>query len=125
MLQLCQQSLTTSPSPLSSCVPSSPIIIGVGIYELWGQVGWSAALGLAVLIFFFPVAGVLIGMQVKYQALCAAETDKRIVLVNEMVLGVRVLKYMAWERPFLQVMDAQREKELGYLRGYVLYMNLT
>ena len=104
---------------------TSPIIIGIGVWELWGQVQWSAILGLAVLIIFFPVAAILTGKQIKYQALCAAETDQRIVLVNEMVLGIRVLKYLAWERSFLKVMDAQREKEVGYLRSFVYLMSLT
>ena len=104
---------------------TSPIIIAVGIYELYDQVQWSAFLGLAILILFFPVAACLIGAQIKYQALCAAETDKRIVLVNEFVLGIRVLKYLGWERSFLQVMDAQREKEVSYLRTFAYLTSLT
>ena len=104
---------------------TSPIIIAVAIYELYEQVQWSAFLGLATLVIFFPVAAVLTGSQIKYQALCAGETDKRLVLVNEFVLGIRVLKYLAWERSFLRVMDAQREKEIVYLRSFVYIMSLT
>ena len=97
----------------------------MGIYELYDQVRWSAFLGLATLVLFFPVAAILTGKQIKYQELCAGETDKRIVLVNEFVLGIRVLKYLGWERSFLKVMDAQREKEVGYLRSFVYLMSLT
>jgi ATP-binding cassette subfamily C (CFTR/MRP) protein 1 len=104
---------------------SSPVILAVGVWELYQQVGWSALTGLAVLVLFFPLAGFLTGKQIKYQALCAAETDKRIILVNEMILGIRVIKYYAWERPFLHEVDAQREKELRYLRMFVLMMSLT
>ena len=77
----------------AQAVWTSPVILGVAIWEMYGQVGWSALLGLAVLVAFFPLAGVLTSQQIKYQQLCAAETDKRIILVNELVLGIRVLKY--------------------------------
>ena len=104
---------------------TSPIIIAVAIYELYDQVRWSAFLGLACLLLFFPVAAVLIGMQIIAQEKCAAETDKRIGLINEMVIGVRVLKYLAWERSFLRVVDAQREKEVAHLRSFVYLTSLT
>ena len=36
---------------------SAPIIIGIGVWELYRQVGWASIIGLVVMIVFLPLAG--------------------------------------------------------------------
>ena len=56
--------------------------------------------------------------QVKFQRAAASGTDRRITIINEFVQGIRVVKYYAWERPFLGVLDKARDDELVWLRKY-------
>lgn len=42
-------------------------------------------------------------------------TDARIKLISELLTGIRVLKYFAWEGPYLEKVSEYRRKELVYL----------
>ena len=104
---------------------SAPIIIAVGVYELYQQVGYAAILGLVVMICFLPVAGLMTAAQIKYQKNAALKTDRRVTTVNEFIQGVRVVKYYGWERPMLGVLDQAREEELAWLKKYVVLKSIT
>ena len=92
---------------------SAPIIVIVGTYLMWRQVGVASIAGLAVFvsralpqiaesaatataqIFSFPFAGVFIGRQLRAQKNALQETDKRVSVINEFIQGIRVVKYAA------------------------------
>ena len=42
-------------------------------------------------------------------------SDSRIKILNEVLGGMRVIKYYAWEQPFQAQVKAMRESELGKL----------
>ncbi|KIR41771.1 hypothetical protein I307_00561 [Cryptococcus deuterogattii 99/473] len=46
----------------------------------------------------------------------ATWTDKRAKLLQEILSGMRIVKYMAWENPFLERIHAIRGMELKYIR---------
>ena len=102
-----------------------PIIIAVGVYELYKQVGYAAIIGLIVMVVFLPIAGIMTKAQVTYQKNAAMKTDKRVTTVNEFIQGIRVLKYMGWEKPVLRVLDEAREGELEWLKKYVVLKSIT
>ena len=104
---------------------SAPIIIAVGVYELYEQVGYAAIIGLVVMIIFLPVAGLMTKAQIKYQKNAALKTDRRVTTVNEFIQGIRVVKYYGWERPMLGVLDKAREEELAWLKKYVVLKSIT
>jgi hypothetical protein len=39
--------------------------------------------------------------------------------------GIRVVKYYAWERPFIKVVDKARDNELIHLRGFLFWKVLA
>lgn len=43
-------------------------------------------------------------------------TDKRARLLQELLAGMKVVKLMAWEKPFLKRLDGIRQNELKYIR---------
>ena len=43
-------------------------------------------------------------------------TDKRARLLQELLSGMKVVKLMAWEKPFLKRLDGIRQNELKYIR---------
>ncbi|KAI0917113.1 hypothetical protein AcV5_007675 [Taiwanofungus camphoratus] len=47
-------------------------------------------------------------------------TDKRIKLIQELLGGMKIIKYFAWEVPFLKRIMYLRQKEIQYIRSLVL-----
>ena len=112
--------MLTELSSQINVVWSAPIIIGVGMWELYNQVGWCAFVGLAIIIASMPFTALLLrnyGNWTKKESIAA---DRRIGLTNEVVAGIRVVKYYAWERPFLVLLTNVREEQIVWLRKMIL-----
>ncbi|KAL9710252.1 hypothetical protein Ac2012v2_006548 [Leucoagaricus gongylophorus] len=92
----------------------SPIEIAIGTFFLYHLLGVSCFFGLAVTCLFLPLnhfAGkVVVGAQ---ENLMKAR-DERVALMNEILGGIRMLKFMAWERNFEARVLKVREKELKF-----------
>ncbi|KAF8069172.1 multidrug resistance-associated ABC transporter [Lyophyllum atratum] len=92
----------------------SPIEIAIGSLFLYKLLGVSCFFGLGVTCLFLPLnhyAGkVVVGAQ---ENLMKAR-DERVALMNEILGGIRMLKFMAWERNFEAKVLKVREKELKY-----------
>ena len=99
---------------------TAPVIIGVGVWELYVQVGWSALVGLAVIVASLPFTALLMRSLARWDAQEAAASDRRIELTNEVVAGVRVVKYYGWEQPFLALLTKAREQQVVWLRKLLL-----
>ena len=88
---------------------------------LYTLIGWPCFVGLAVMIFAFPVQGSvmkrLFGMNremVKY-------TDKRIEVTNEALQGIQCVKMYTWEERFAANIKASRSEEMDFL-GRAAYL---
>ncbi|CAA7268235.1 unnamed protein product [Cyclocybe aegerita] len=92
----------------------APIEIVIGTLFLYNLLGVSCFFGLAVTCLFLPMnhyAGkVVVGAQ---ENLMKAR-DERVALMNEILGGIRMLKFMAWERSFEKRVLVIRDKELKY-----------
>ncbi|KAF8955330.1 multidrug resistance-associated ABC transporter [Flammula alnicola] len=92
----------------------APIEIAIGTIFLYNLLGVSCFFGLAVTCLFLPMnhyAGkVVVGAQ---ENLMKAR-DERVALMNEILGGIRMLKFMGWERSFEKRILAIRDKELKY-----------
>ncbi|KAG2218561.1 hypothetical protein INT45_006322 [Circinella minor] len=93
-----------------------PIEMTIAMIYLYYLLGTAAIVGLGILIFFFPMTYVLVNkIRQAYMKLSRAE-DKRNNLVNELLQGIRIIKYTAWERNWQsKIMDA-RNAELKQIR---------
>ncbi|KAJ7485641.1 multidrug resistance-associated ABC transporter [Mycena latifolia] len=92
----------------------SPVELVVGSIFLYNLLGVSCLFGLAVTCLFLPLnhfAGkIVVGAQ---DSLMKAR-DERVALMNEILGGIRMLKFMAWERSFEARVIKVREKELRF-----------
>ncbi|KAJ3207843.1 hypothetical protein HDU67_007191, partial [Dinochytrium kinnereticum] len=92
-----------------------PIQILLSIFGLFYVVGWPSLVGLAVLLLLLPILYLLTGWEEKvYDNLMEAK-DKRTNAINEMLQGIRVVKYFAWEPRFLEKISTVRSNELRIL----------
>lgn len=54
-------------------------------------------------------------------------TDKRIKLMNEIIIGIKVIKMYTWENPFIKLIEKLRKNEINSLRKATLcrYFSLS
>ncbi|KAI8834848.1 P-loop containing nucleoside triphosphate hydrolase protein [Chytridium lagenaria] len=100
----------------------SPVQIIFTVIGLFYVVGWPAVVGLTILVSTMPFAyWIARWEETAYEKLTAA-TDKRTDAVNEVLQGIRAVKYFAWEPRFLKKLIGLRSEELKKLvRFYCMY----
>ena len=94
------------------------------IYE---QVGASTFVGLGFMFIMIPLNGFIFSQMSAIRRIKMKETDKRVKLMNEILSGIRVIKYYAWEYAFTQKIRAIRSRELDLLRqlAYIVAVGFT
>jgi ABC-type multidrug transport system fused ATPase/permease subunit len=93
-----------------------PISAVVSISSLYFLIGWSSFVGILLVFAIGPISKKLSQLMIKYQKLLLENTDKRVSMINEMLQGVRIIKYFAWEEHFIEQITQAREKELNSLK---------
>uniref|UniRef100_A0A671NH09 ABC-type glutathione-S-conjugate transporter n=1 Tax=Sinocyclocheilus anshuiensis TaxID=1608454 RepID=A0A671NH09_9TELE len=99
----------------------APIEIALCLFFLWQRLGPSALAGIATVILIFPLNGFIAKMRSKLQVQMKY-MDGRIKLMNEILSGIKILKFYAWENAFREHVLGYREKELNALKkSQILY----
>uniref|UniRef100_G3Q646 ABC-type glutathione-S-conjugate transporter n=1 Tax=Gasterosteus aculeatus aculeatus TaxID=481459 RepID=G3Q646_GASAC len=99
----------------------APIEISLCLFFLWQHLGPSALAGIATVILIFPLNGLIAKKRSKLQVQMKF-MDGRIRLMNEILSGIKILKFYAWEKAFLEQVLGLREKELKALKkSQILY----
>ena len=91
---------------------TSPITITITLIILLVNISYSALAGFALLILGIPVLGKVIRVLTARRRLANKVTDKRVGLTQEILLGVRFVKYYAWEDSFLAQLKKLRSEEI-------------
>ncbi|XP_041940994.1 multidrug resistance-associated protein 1-like [Alosa sapidissima] len=100
----------------------APIEIALCLFFLWQRLGPSALAGIATVILIFPLNGFIAKMRSKLQEVQMKYMDGRIKLMNEILGGIKILKFYAWEKAFLERVIGYREHELKALKkSQILY----
>uniref|UniRef100_A0A8C5C4F8 Cystic fibrosis transmembrane conductance regulator n=1 Tax=Gadus morhua TaxID=8049 RepID=A0A8C5C4F8_GADMO len=89
-----------------------PIQVAVVLALLWGEIGPSCLVGIALLIFLMPLQTQFGRMFSVYRSRTAVLTDQRIRTMNEVVTGMRIIKMYAWEKPFAALVSEYRTEEI-------------
>ncbi|XP_053196098.1 multidrug resistance-associated protein 1-like isoform X2 [Scomber japonicus] len=100
----------------------APLEIALCFFFLWKLLGPSALAGVVMVIVLFPLNGVIAKIRTRLQEVQMRFLDGRIKLMNEILNGVKILKFYGWEDAFLRRVSGLRDGELGALkRSQVLY----
>jgi len=88
----------------------------MAIYFLYDLIGLSALAGLAVFAVLVPINiyGGKYGRTIQVEQMKAK--DERILLMNEVLQGIKVLKLYAWEKPFMTRIRQCRNREIQCLK---------
>ena len=89
--------------------------------------GASTFVGLGFMFIMIPLNGFIFSQMSAIRRIKMKETDKRVKLMNEILSGIRVIKYYAWEYAFTQKIRAIRSRELDLLRqlAYIVAVGFT
>ncbi|RDB26371.1 Oligomycin resistance ATP-dependent permease YOR1 [Hypsizygus marmoreus] len=94
----------------------SPIQIAIGVGLLLGNLGYSALVGLGVLILGFPIQLILVKVMFAQRKKGVKITDTRVRLTTEVLQGIRLIKYYAWESFYTSQISKLRAREIATIR---------
>ncbi|CAO3626391.1 unnamed protein product [Cunninghamella blakesleeana] len=101
-------------------VIAAPTELCIGIYFLYNLLGVSCFLGLLVMIVTLPANHFNAKIFAKSQDQLMEARDKRVNLMNEVLQGIRQIKFFAWENKWEERVMESRRTELKHLRtGYL------
>ncbi|KAJ7176827.1 hypothetical protein C8R46DRAFT_44959 [Mycena filopes] len=101
----------------------SPIQLVLSTWILYSLLGISCFVGLAATMICLPLQHFTGNMIFRTQSALMKAKDERITLTNEILGGIRMIKFMAWERKFEDRILEIRDKEL--LRQKITYVAKT
>ncbi|QRW04429.1 ABC transporter [Ceratobasidium sp. AG-Ba] len=93
--------------------PLSIIIASIMLYNL---MGWTAFTGYVAILIALPINDVLVRRTSGLLRGISAIRDKRMRAMNEVILGIKFIKYSAWETRWMNRILAAREDELRWLK---------
>ena len=103
---------------------SAPFQIIISIFMLWRYLGIASLTGLATMIMIIPINVYLSNKQKIYLTKKLKYQDSRIRLTSEILGGIKILKFYAWEKYFQDKVNEFREKELSALLKISIYQAL-
>ncbi|XP_050665873.1 probable multidrug resistance-associated protein lethal(2)03659 isoform X2 [Leptidea sinapis] len=103
--------------------PLETIFMSVYLYR---EMGMSALYGVCVVFAVVPFQVFLGTRTAYYRRMTAEKSDERVRNMEEIVIGVEVIKMYTWEKPFRKLIDTVRRQEIhfikmtSYIRGIIL-----
>lgn len=98
---------------------SAPVQIIISVFLLYRYIGVSALVGFSLTILIIPLQSYLFDTQTKIRMATVELTDKRVKLLNEILQGIKVVKFYAWEKPFANLVSEHRDAEVKKHRSLV------
>jgi len=94
---------------------TAPIQIIIALALIYKQVGNATWVGVAYMVFLLPVNTWVFSVVAKMRRKVLKHSDARVKMMNEILTGIRIIKFYAWERPFGGEVERVRAKEMDAL----------
>ncbi|KAI9203555.1 P-loop containing nucleoside triphosphate hydrolase protein [Polychytrium aggregatum] len=102
----------------------TPVEILIATAALVYILGWPALSGVVVMILTIPTTAYVGKWTSRAEETLMEKTDKRVEVTNEVLNGIRIIKYLAWEPQFFDKIREARKAELASL-VQVFYADLA
>ncbi|GAM88788.1 hypothetical protein ANO11243_068220 [Dothideomycetidae sp. 11243] len=102
---------------------SSPISIILTLILLLVNISYSALAGFGLLIIAMPLLGKAVGTLFARRKKINSITDQRVSLTQEILQGVRFVKYFGWETSFLDRLAQIRKSEISKIQVVLAIRN--
>ncbi|KAJ1725528.1 Transporter of the ATP-binding cassette (ABC) [Coemansia erecta] len=103
-------------------LPAEVVITVMMLYQLLGM---ASIAGLCTLMALIPIQWWVVNVWSTYQKQLMKASDKRMSITNEILQGVRIIKFFAWEPQFEKQVATVRNGELGVLRKRYLILTVS
>ncbi|BFZ56150.1 ATP-binding cassette transporter yor1 [Savitreella phatthalungensis] len=80
------------------------------------NIGPSALAGFGLLLISTPIMGKIVGMLAKKRKQSTIFTDKRVRLMQEILASMRIIKFYAWEKSFMDKVQSLRLQEMALVQ---------
>ncbi|KAJ3031489.1 UNVERIFIED_CONTAM: hypothetical protein HDU68_003429 [Siphonaria sp. JEL0065] len=100
-----------------------PLALLINVIFLIISLGAPALAGIALLVLSGPLNTYLFSLIMKIRAVVAPIAGKRVNLTTEVLSGVRVIKFFAWETAFYEKVTAIRDSELALVLRRAILMS--
>jgi ABC-type multidrug transport system fused ATPase/permease subunit len=94
---------------------TAPMQIIIALALIYNQVGNATWVGVAFMIFLAPINVWVFGVVSKQRQKVLTFSDARVKMMNEILSGIRIIKFYAWERPFNKEVATLRSQEMQAL----------
>lgn len=103
----------------------APCEILISLTFLYQLLGWASIPGFAVMCLFIPLTSKISSLYSRTQDRLMAVRDERVGLINEILQGIRQIKFQSNERYFMNKAQGMRNKELHQLSiSYFAYIGI-
>ncbi|KZV64708.1 P-loop containing nucleoside triphosphate hydrolase protein [Peniophora sp. CONT] len=95
----------------------TPASIAASVYFLYLVLGWSAFVGVAVMIACLPLPGWVAKLIQDIQETAMKKTDARVQTVTETLDVLRMIKLFGWEQKIADRLAVKRDEELKWIKS--------
>ncbi|CAI9089674.1 OLC1v1024292C1 [Oldenlandia corymbosa var. corymbosa] len=95
---------------------SAPFRITIAMVLLYQQLGVASLLGSLMLVLMFPIQTLIISNMRRLSKEGLQRTDKRVGLMNEILVAMDTVKCYAWEKSFQSKIQSMRNEELSWFK---------
>jgi ABC-type multidrug transport system fused ATPase/permease subunit len=99
---------------------SAPIQLAICLGILIDNLGASALAGFGLMVLVTPVQTRVMKRLFSIRKKSMVWTDKRAKLLQELLGGMKIIKFFAWETPFLERISQYRKNEIHHIRTLLL-----
>ena len=103
----------------------APLDILCALALMWYLVAWQAMIGASIFLLVSVYNSIAASKAGKIRNKAAAQTDKRLTVIKEIVTGIRVVKMYAWEWNFRNLIAQIRRFEPSFQYGYLILISQT
>ena len=93
----------------------APVQIAICLALIYQQVGNATWVGLGLMIILMPVNVFIFAQMGAIRRVKSKVTDSRVKFMNEILAGIRIIKFYAWEDAFIEKVESIREQEMVLL----------
>lgn len=94
---------------------TAPIQLIICLVILLVNLGPSALAGFAVFLVIVPLQTRAMRLMLRFRQKTMVFTDKRAKLLQELLSGIKIIKFFAWEDPYLDKINQVRNAETKYV----------
>ena len=93
----------------------APLQIVIALVLIYQQVGNAMWVGVAYMLFLLPINAKVFSVVANMRRKVLKYSDMRVKMMNEILTGIRIIKFYAWERPFGKEVSRVRKLEMDAL----------